>query len=75
MKARIRLWLVQGSVAVMLPHFLFAVGWGLYTQSIQQAVGIIVGAALGAALVWCLYGVSLACLWLRRKQLEGDELS
>ncbi len=72
MKVPIKLWLIEGSVVSLMLHYLVAVGWGLYTQSLTQATALAIGATLGVSLVWALYGAALACLWLRRKQLEGD---
>ncbi len=65
--------LIAGSVAVIAAHgFVGATAWLLGAATGQQALAFIVGAAGGVAILWTFYAVALFCLWLRRKQVEGD---
>jgi hypothetical protein len=62
-----------GSGAVLIIHVVIAVAiWACGIQSGRHAATFALGAGLGVALIWVAYYALLFCLWLRRKQVEGD---
>ena len=63
--------LVEGSVVVGAVHLLGAAIFALHRPS--EALQFALGALAGIALVWTLYIIALGCIWLRRKQVEGDQ--
>lgn len=40
--------------------------------SLTECFSFLIGVSLGVLLCWSVYGLALFCMWLRRKQVEGD---
>lgn len=65
--------LIAGSVIIVSIHaFTGTLAWLFGAATGQQTVVFIVGSVGGCAAVWIAYFIGLFCLWLRRKQVEGD---
>lgn len=65
--------LILGSVIIMFAHIVSGVAaWATGYASADQMLAFIVGAAGGTGIVWLAYLLGRFCVWLRRKQVEGD---
>jgi hypothetical protein len=49
-----------------------AVIWACGIESGAWAAAFAIGSGMGVALIWSLYYALRFCLWLRKKQVEGD---